>query len=125
MATAGLVTGAERASASSPSFHDECRYLGSGEYEDIVYDQDGHYSGPALWETDGDKTQAVDPRTDGYTVTAVFALGGAQFRRAATKGHGAYSPWATGNLPENHKYTMGDMDKGATGQSPGACTVKS
>ncbi|MFE9813201.1 hypothetical protein [Streptomyces sp. NPDC005548] len=130
LAAAGLTEGAGSASASTaaPTFHNVCKSLGGGEYEDIVYDQNGNYSGLALFEANGDKMQAVDPRSDGYYVTALLDVGTQNIRQATTNGHGTYSPWATGDLPEGHTYFMWvDMTIAGTnsGVSLGGCNVKS
>ncbi|WP_326694670.1 hypothetical protein [Streptomyces sp. NBC_01766] len=129
MATAAVLsTGAGVANASSPTFHNKCQHLSSGEYEDVIYDQNGHYSGLADFVPNGDKMQAVDPRSDGYYVTAFLDVGTSRIRQTTTNGHGTYSPWATGNLPEKHKYFMWvDMTKSGTnsGVSLGGCWVVS
>ncbi|NEB74434.1 hypothetical protein G3I40_04190 [Streptomyces sp. SID14478] len=104
LVSAALAAGASSAGAAAADldFHQKCASPSAGEYESVAYDQNNHYSGLALFEANGDKMQAVDPRSDGYYVVAHLSTG----RTASTKGHGTYSPWATGDLPEKHTYYM-------------------
>jgi hypothetical protein len=106
---------------TATSFHQECRYLSdTQEYESVVYDQDGHYSGMALWEKNGDKMQAVDARSDGWWVVAHLSTG-----RTASTQYVNPSPWATGDLPEGHTYYMWvDMEQSGAAWSLPSCTVK-
>ncbi|MFF3001077.1 hypothetical protein ACFVTC_42160 [Streptomyces sp. NPDC057950] len=108
LASAGLATGSGSASAGTAAvtvFHQKCELPIAGDYESVVYDQDNHYVGLAEFVANGDKMEAVDPRSDGYYVVAHLGTGGLG-RTASTQGKGTYSGWATGDLPENHTYYM-------------------
>lgn len=120
----GLTWGGGQASAE-PVFHFKCQEItATKEYEAVAYDQDDHYVGLALWDSDGDKLQATDPYADGWGVIAHLSTG----RVASTRGHSApyISPWVTGDLPENHAYTMWiEMVRGNAGTISQTCPARS
>lgn len=86
----------------------------------------GAYAGEMVWNANpggdwdgngstdpGDAIGAYDGASDGYGVKAILSTG----RTATTKGHTApyWTGWKTGNLPENHGYTLkGCVFKGST-----------
>lgn len=137
LATASLLTGAVTvlgsgaAEASKNDFTTKCQYLSdTKEWEAVAYNTDGNYVGLALFDQDpqyglpGDALYATDSYADGWGVIAHLSTG----RTASTVGHtaGYTTPPVTGNLPENHTYSLWvEMKKGGTYISLPTCKAMS
>ena len=116
LAAASLLTAVATTLGTSPasaatSFHTVCKHLTeTNEWEAIAYDQDDHYVGLALFDSDpmygtpGDALYATDSRSDGWGVVAHLSTG----RTASTLGHtaGYTAGPVTGDLPEDHEYGL-------------------
>ncbi|MFE4177180.1 hypothetical protein ACFRR7_34955 [Streptomyces sp. NPDC056909] len=77
----------------------------------VLVKEDGYGQvGLAEWRKDpgsgqpGDALRVYDQEPDGYGIEAHLSDG----RKATTRGHDSpyWSPWATGDLPEDRTYTM-------------------
>lgn len=116
LAAASLLTAVATMLGSGPAsaatdFYTVCKHLTeTNEWEAIAYDQDDHYVGLALFDSDpmygspGDALYATDSRSDGWGVVAHLSTG----RTASTLGHtaGYQAGPVTGDLPEDHKYGL-------------------
>ncbi|WP_433891163.1 hypothetical protein [Streptomyces sp. CA-111067] len=77
-------------------------------------DLSGTTAGWVEWSQDpsggdpGDSMRVTDSWADGYGVEADLDISSSNFRIATTAGHNSpyTSKWASGNLPERHKYNM-------------------